>query len=426
MAFEFDKDFDLEISDFGIQKMYSLTWDHDYGGTVACVPAIDEGIVYFGCDNYYFYALDIETGKESWKFKSGGCAGNYCTVVAGETVFFGSYDGYLYALDKKTGELLWKFKTGGKVVSGVSFAGNRIVFGSRDSYVYCLDQEGNEIWRFRTGDQIISTPTIIDGKIYIGSYDGCMYCLNLDTGKETWRFRTGGAIGNFAPVNIHEDRIFFGSWDFNMYCLNRHTGKEIWRFRAGRGILSSGKVHEGVLYFGAKDGFHAIDILNGKEKWIIKLEYLPHATNVCVHNDKIYFGGGENDYERGILVCADKEGKILWEFITNGPSWPGPQMDKGKLAIGSWNCYMYRIDPGTGKELWKFRTGGNPSKEKVIDYSEVALITIITGKGVFKEDEKEDKYSPEPEVQISEENVYVTRSEYSAGSRTYKIETGYM
>jgi len=420
---EFEKDFDLEISGFGVQKTYSLTWDHEYGGTVACLPAIDEGIVYFGCDNYFFYALNIETGKEIWKFKSSGCAGNYPPVIVGGIVFFGSYDGYLYALNKITGELLWKFKTGGKVVSGVSFAENRIVFGSRDSYVYCLDVDGNEVWRFKTGGEIISTPSITDGKIYIGSYDGYMYCIGLENGNEIWRFRTGGAIGNFAPVNIHDDKLFFGSWDFNMYCLNRETGKEIWRFRAGRGILTNGKVHKGILYFGAKDGFHAVDISDGKEKWMVKLGYLPHASNVCIHKDRIYFGGGENSYERGVLMCVNKEGEVLWEFVTNGPSWTGPKITKEKLVIGSWNCYFYRIDPETGKEIWKFKTGGIPSKEKVIDHSEVALVTIITGEGVFKE-EKKEKYPLVPEVQMSED-VYETKSEYSFGSKMYKVETGY-
>jgi len=421
---EFERDFDIEMADFGVQKMYSLTWDHGYGGTVACLPAIDEGIVYFGCDNYFLYALDVETGKEIWKFRAGDCAGNYPPVVAGEFVFFGSYDGYLYMLKKKSGELVWRFKTGGKVVSGVTCSEGRVVFGSRDCYVYCLDINGNEMWRFRTGNQILSTPAIIGGKVYIGSYDGCMYCLDFEIGKEIWRFRTGGAVGSLAPMNIKDDKMFFGSWDFNMYCLDRHTGKEIWRFRAGRGAMNCGEVHDGVLYFGAKDGFHAIDVSDGKELWMIKLGYLPHSSHVCVYEDRIYFGGGEDSYERGVLMCVNKQGKILWEFVTNGPCWLGPQIKDDKLVTGSWNCYFYRLDPKTGKVIWQFKTGGTPSKEKVIDFSEVALVTIITGKGVFKEEVKEEKYETVPEIEMHD-NVYVTKSEYSIGSKIYKSETGY-
>lgn len=423
---EFERDFDLEIGNFGIQKVYSLTWDHGYGGTVACLPEMDEGIVYFGCDNYYFYALDAETGKEIWKFKSGGCAGNYPPTVVGDFVFFGSYDGYLYKLKKKTGELAWIFKTGGKVVSGIAHSDGKIVFGSRDSNVYCLDTEGKEIWRFRTGDQIISTPSISDGKVYIGSYDGCMYCLDLETGKELWRFRTGGAIGNMDPINIHEDKIFFGSWDLNMYCIDRFRGKEIWRHRAGKGILSCGSVHNGILYFGSRmDYLHAVDINTGKEVWKIKAEGHTHASNVSIFKNRVYFGGGEEaTYKRGFICCANTEGGVLWNFITNGPSWAGPNMIKGMLFAGAWNGYIYRLDPDTGEVIWEFRTSGSPSKEKVTDFNEFAVITIITGEGVFTEKEKEEKYSQTPEIQVME-NVYVTKSEYSAGPNTYKSETGY-
>jgi outer membrane protein assembly factor BamB len=423
---EFERDFDIEMADFGIQKKYSLTWDHEYGGTVVCIPAVSEDIVYFGCDNYIFYALDAETGKEVWKFKSGGCAGNYTPVVIGSSVFFGSYYGYVYSFDKKTGKLLWKFKTGGKVVSGVCHSQGRIVFGSRDSYVYCLDTEGNEIWRFKTGDEIISMPSIVNDYVYIGSYDGCLYCLGLENGNEIWRFITGGAVGNLSPVNVHEDKLFFGSWDLNMYCINRLTGKEIWRYHTGRGILSGGAVYDGILYFGSKmDCLHAVDIENGKELWKIKTAHHTHASNICISGNKIYFGGGEDEYKRGLVCCSDIHGNILWEFITNGPAWAGPNLMDGKLYAGSWNGYFYRLDPKTGKEVWSFRTGGSPSKEKVLDHSEVAFITIITGKGAKEEDETDSKYSATQEMHQTMENTYMTKSEYSFGSKIYKSETGY-
>ncbi|MCK5023083.1 MAG: PQQ-like beta-propeller repeat protein [Candidatus Aenigmarchaeota archaeon] len=424
---DFEKDFDLEISDFGFNKIYSLVWDHEYGGSIACLPVIDEGVVYFGCDNYFLYALDIETGKEIWKFKSGGCAGNYHPVVVDNIVFFGSYDGYLYAINKKTKKLEWKFKTGDKLVSGIAHEKGKIVFGSRDFYVYCLDMNGNELWRFRTGEKIVSIPSIKEGKVYIGSYDGCLYCLDFETGKEIWRFRTGGSIGSIAPMNIKDDKIFFGSWDFNMYCLNRHSGKEIWRFRCGRGAMTCGETDGNVLYFGAKDGFHAIDISNGKELWVKKLGYNTHSSHTCVYNDKIYVGGGEDTYKRGILVCFDRQGNILWKFVTDGPCWLGPQIKEGKLVTGSWNCYLYNLDPETGKLIWKFKTGGGPSKEKVTDHSEIGLVTIITGKGVTNDDQETSisrDYSHIPEVDIVD-NVYISKSEYSSGSDAYKIKNDY-
>jgi outer membrane protein assembly factor BamB len=423
---DFENDFDIELSDSVFQKKYSLTWDHEYGGTVVCVPAVSDGIVYFGCDNYNFYALDVKTGKEIWKFKSGGCAGNYTPVVVDDTVFFGSYDGYLYRFNKKNGKLLWKFKTGGKVVSGICHHEGRVVFGSRDSFVYCLDMEGVELWRFRTGGEVISTPVIDNDYTYIGSYDGCVYCLSLKDGSEIWRFVTGGAVGNLCPINIYGDRLYFGSWDLNMYCLDRMTGKELWKHHVGRGILSGGAVYDGVLYFGSKmDCLHAVSAETGSEIWKLKTAHHTHASNICAFNGNVYFGGGEDEYKRGLVCCADTKGTILWEFVTNGPAWAGPNIIDGELFVGSWNGYFYKLNPETGKDVWSFRTGSSASKEKVIDNSEVAFITIVTGKGAKESEEKGSSYSATQEIHNILDNTYIAKSEYSFGSKTYKSETGY-
>ena len=56
------------------------------------------GIVYFGSIDSYLYALDIKTGKEKWKFKTGDWISS-SPAVANGIVYFGSSDGYLYAVE---------------------------------------------------------------------------------------------------------------------------------------------------------------------------------------------------------------------------------------------------------------------------------------------------------------------------------------
>ncbi len=162
--------------------------------------------------------------------------------------------------------------------------------------------------------------------------------------------------------------------------------------------------------------------------WKIKTEHHTHASNISIFKNRVYFGGGEEvSYKRGLVCCANTKGDVLWEFITDGPSWAGPKILKDMLFAGAWNGYFYRLDPDNGKVIWEFRTAGSPSKEKVVDFNEFAVITIITGEGVTEEEKErgiEKDYSHIPEVDVTE-NVYVTKSEYSAGSKTYKAETGY-
>ncbi len=57
-------------------------------------------MVYFGSDDSYLYAVDIKTGQEKWKFKTGAVVFSSPAISDG-VVYFGSYDSYLYAVDIK-------------------------------------------------------------------------------------------------------------------------------------------------------------------------------------------------------------------------------------------------------------------------------------------------------------------------------------
>jgi outer membrane protein assembly factor BamB len=58
---------------------------------------VAEGAVYFGCDDGHLYALQIATGKELWKFKTGGAIESSPCLADG-AVYVGSDDACLYAI----------------------------------------------------------------------------------------------------------------------------------------------------------------------------------------------------------------------------------------------------------------------------------------------------------------------------------------
>jgi alcohol dehydrogenase (cytochrome c) len=53
-------------------------------------------------------AIDLNTGKQAWNFKSALPWNDGMLATAGGLVFSGSADGYLYAFDAKTGDVKWK------------------------------------------------------------------------------------------------------------------------------------------------------------------------------------------------------------------------------------------------------------------------------------------------------------------------------
>ncbi len=73
-------------------------------------------------------------------------------------------------MDIKTGQEKWKFKTGDQVASSPAVSDGVVYFGSDDSYLYAVDiKTGQEKWKFKTGDEVFSSPAISDGVVYFGS-----------------------------------------------------------------------------------------------------------------------------------------------------------------------------------------------------------------------------------------------------------------
>src|SRR5258707_13767286 len=155
--------------------------------------------------------MDLATGAEKWKFKTGGRIPS-SPAIANGLVYFLSYDGNFYAVDEASGKVKWKYATGGErrfaakhlhgmepaaetmpdpfdfYLSSPAVAGGLVYFGSSDSNVYALDAgSGTLQWKFKTGDVVHSSPAVTDGTLFIGSWDTYLYALDAANGKEKWR-----------------------------------------------------------------------------------------------------------------------------------------------------------------------------------------------------------------------------------------------
>jgi alcohol dehydrogenase (cytochrome c) len=65
-------------------------------------------------------AIDLNTGKIAWKFKTPEPERGGITTTASGLGFVGGGDGTLRAFDTSTGDILWKFQTGNQIASGVT------------------------------------------------------------------------------------------------------------------------------------------------------------------------------------------------------------------------------------------------------------------------------------------------------------------
>lgn len=123
---------------------------------VVSTAAISDGVVYIGGDDSYLNALNAQTGEVLWRFKTRGETIWSSPAVVGGVIYAGDWNysnakdengntlwGYMYAIDAQTGRELWNYKTGGNIVSSpVVDARGVLYFGSLDGCLYAL--EGQE------------------------------------------------------------------------------------------------------------------------------------------------------------------------------------------------------------------------------------------------------------------------------------------
>ncbi len=284
-------------------------WKFETEGMIYSNPTVADGLVYVGSIDHHLYAIDSQTGREMWKFETGGPVVSSPTIANG-IVYFGSgcsvficiglsdsdKDRHLYALDSQTGRELWKFETGGGVKAAI--LNNVVYFGSGDKNFYALDsQTGQEHWRFETGGPIISIPAIADGIIYFGSNDGHLYALDSQTGQQKWKSEALISILEVYSPFVSDGLVYIGGKGTRLYALTAETGQVQWQFDNGDMIQISSLFSDGVVYIGSSDGlFYAVDGQTGQELWRFETEGPAGASTPTIAAGVLYFKAGRSFY----------------------------------------------------------------------------------------------------------------------------------
>ncbi len=244
-------------------------WTFQTEGAVWSSPAVNNGVVYVGSDDFNLYAVDTQSGSLQWKFETGGIIRCRPAVVDGR-VFFASDDGFLYTLDAKTGEQVWSVDIGNAVEprlypdavssnwdyqqSSPMVVDGTVYVGSTDGNVYALNAEtGAVVWTFQTEGRIRTTPAVADGTLYAGSWDGHLYAIDIQSGTEKWQFDMAHKYIkiNSSPI-VADGVVFAGGRDQNMYGINASTGEKIWSFYYSKEwVESTPALAEGMIFVGS-------------------------------------------------------------------------------------------------------------------------------------------------------------------------------
>src|SRR6266404_4487034 len=243
----------------GTAEFHKIKWQFHTGGQILSSPVVADGVVYFGSNDHFLYAVDLASGAQKWKFETGSRIPS-TPAVANGLLFFLSCDSNFYALDAATGALKWKFKTGDVVHASPAISGGTLFVGSWDTFFYALDAAtGAQKWRFKTGEDheifnqtgIQASPALADGTVYFGCRDSNFYALDVNSGKQKWVFSNNGSwvIGSAA---IQDGKVYFATSDTGLVrALDAKSGEPLFTIDFNHWpMFSSPAIAGKILYVG--------------------------------------------------------------------------------------------------------------------------------------------------------------------------------
>ena len=154
-----------------------LRWSpYRTGGEVWSTPVLRRGVVYFGSQDGYVYAVSLADGSLVWRYQTGGAVVAE-PLIHGNLLIVGSFDRQLYALGLAAGDLRWQFEAENWWWATPVSSGRVIMAPSMDGNVYALNESGSLLWKHDTGAPVVSDPVLVEQGLVVANVDGKLSLL---------------------------------------------------------------------------------------------------------------------------------------------------------------------------------------------------------------------------------------------------------
>ena len=392
-----------------LRKLWAL---QTHGG-VAASPTVSGGIVYVGSWDGYEYALNAATGALKWKTYLGvtngrpSCEPRRLGVTSSATVqngvvYVGGGDAYWYALSASTGAVLWRVATGDNSASGGHYNwSSPLIYGGfawigiaslgdcpivqgqllrvdlrTRKVVATFDvvpagQVGGGIWTSPTIDTTTNTVYVTTGSQGRTSqpYSQAFVALNAKTlaVKGSWHVpraqRVRDGDWGTTPTLISGGLVVAANKNGVFYAFRRSdvSAGPVWERRVSNGgscpecgagaVVSSAAFGSGRLYLAgektniagvAYDGsVSAVNPANGRFLWRTGTQW-PVIPALAYVNGLVLAGVGSN-----LDVLAAATGKLVFGYSTAGLIFSPPSVAGGRIYVGSQDGRVYALGVGS-------------------------------------------------------------------------------
>lgn len=285
--------------------------------------------------------------------------------------------------ESKSGRTWWTFRVGD--IFGDPVISEEQVFAATDSGIlYALALTGAERvnWRFEARSPLRGTPTADSERVYVAAQNGTIYALQRKTGKLAWQFRTPEqeprAFQLFSTPAVVNRRVYVGSAAKVLYCIDAVSGKLLWKQAVSDWVRARPLVVGKVVYVAAMDGtVWAIRDEGERSHVIWKARAGEHQifadlagteTGILVSSSDLWLRSlnpatGKTQWQQSLIDGTWIKGEFVRsDRIAGGSDYQSPPtVVRGRVFVGAPNRFVYAIDAGTGKEIWRFETSGQVS-----------------------------------------------------------------
>ncbi len=331
------------VTDAELREPLEVVWKLSIpNGIFEATAAIDNGTVYVGCLDGHFYAVDLEIGKERWRFPT-DLGFRAATAVRHGAVYVGDEDGRFFCLDAATGKMRWTFPTNAEIDSAANFHGENVIFGSQDATLYCLKADSGElVWKHTIDDQIRCMPTVVEDRAFVAGCDGKLHIIDLVKGDKIGTVDIQSPTGSTPAVM--GDLVYFGTEGETFFGIDWRAQQIVWTYRNPQRPFpyrSSAAVTAKRVIVGSRDKLvHAFDPASGRELWTFATGSRIDSSPVVV-GDRVYFGSAD-----GRLYALDVENaKKVWEYEAGGGFSASPAVVAGRLVIGNEDGVLFCFGP---------------------------------------------------------------------------------
>ena len=328
-----------------------LKWKLKTGGEIRSAVAIDAETVYAVSGDGCIYAIQKKDHQLKWKFGGHGdrkyelfSFADYfqsSPYLLGDSIFYGAGD-YVFAVDKNSGKEIWEYKTGSVVHSSPTVYNHKLFVGSLDGYFYALDtKDGSLKWKFKSVGQryfprgeMQDSPTAYDGMIFTGSRDYNFYALDAEKGFGLWNKQFARGWAMTKPV-VRDSVLYIGtSEDRVIVALDSYTGRILWQTNVKFNVFGSFTFSKSMLYAGTLMGrLYALDIKTGNIIWSMNSDLFDQNRNK-------YFKDDEN-YRDDITSVFQKNEDVLKMYYDLGAIFSQPLIYNNQLFVTSLDGKIY-------------------------------------------------------------------------------------